>query len=232
MELIWGSTLPKGTRFGKLTVDFDYPNISSRQMVSCTCDCGNTKLVKSFDLKRNHTVSCGCLKRSTIKYVRYIDGRTTENSRLVGIWNKARRRCLNPKDGHFAEYGGRGIKMCEEWSNRDTGYQAFKKWSYENGYADCFEIDRIDVNGNYEPSNCRWISHKENMDNTRHTRHFEYKGEILTINQIAQKYGLDAQQIRERVNRGWNIVEAVELPKNAKRQSHKEKIFVKYVRAV
>ena len=135
-------------------------------MWRCKCDCGNEVIVRSASLVTGVTKSCGCLYAVTRK------GKTSHASsytRLYKIWDGIVQRCTNPNTQNYKSYGGRGIEMCDEWRN---DFAAFKAWAMANGYnpdAPKWEctIDRIDVNGNYEPSNCRWVSMDVQRQNKR-----------------------------------------------------------------
>ena len=117
-------------------------------------------------------------------------------------------RCYYTKHKHYSDYGGRGISICDEWMD----YTCFAKWAFRNGYSDNLTIDRIDVNGDYEPSNCRWIPMKEQQNNKRNNRIIEYKGKRYTLTQLAEKIGINKTTLRERLNAGWSVDDAVERP--------------------
>lgn len=130
-------------------------------------------------------------------------------NRLYKIWSGMKERCYRKKHTHYRDYGGRGITVCEEWKN---DYVTFRDWALKNGYRDDLTLDRIDVNGNYEPSNCRWISKKEQFKNTRRNRVLEYKGEKAILRDMARKYGIKPTTLKERLNDGMSVEEAIETP--------------------
>lgn len=137
---------------------------------------------------------------------RYKHGET--KTRLFKIWGGMRERCQRAKHPHFKDYGGRGITVCDEW--RD--YVAFATWARNNGYSDDLTIDRIDVNGNYEPNNCRWIPMSEQHRNTRVNRVVEYKGKQYILAELAEFAGIGKTTLKERLNAGWSVEDAVNRP--------------------
>ena len=104
------------------------------------------------------------------------------NTRLHKIWQNMRNRCLNRKTPDYKYYGGRGIRICKDWND----FICFEVWSLSNGYTEKLTLDRIDVNGNYCPNNCRWVTRKVQSNNKRNLRLLEYKGEIKTITQWSE----------------------------------------------
>ena len=120
-----------------------------------------------------------------------------------------RSRCYNSNNPDFKHYGGRGIKICEEWYG---SYSCFRDWSLSNGYSENLTIDRIDVNGNYEPSNCRWSTRKEQSLNTRSNRYIEYNGETKTLSEWSKIFGLYHKTISYRLNHGWSVEKALTTP--------------------
>ena len=149
-------------KFGKLLVIKRVENNKyGKSQWLCKCDCGNKKIVSSHCLKSGDTKSCGCLKRNSgIKHgLRF--------TRQYRILQMMKQRCYNPKATKYKNYGGRGIKIGDEWLDENHGIENFYNWSIEHGYADDLTIDRINVNGNYEPSNCRWATFKEQNLNKR-----------------------------------------------------------------
>ena len=107
-----------------------------------------------------------------------------ENKKLYKIRTKMIERCTNPNCDRYKDYGGRGIKICDEWLN---DYDSFVDWSKMNGYKEGLSIDRIDNNGNYEPSNCRWITRKEQGRNTTRNRFITYNGETKTLSELREE---------------------------------------------
>lgn len=115
-------------------------------------------------------------------------GTPTRKLRLYKIWTGMKRRCYDERRLEYKNYGGRGIEICQEWKN---SFEAFRDWATENGYTDELTIDRIDVNGNYEPSNCRWVTLKEQANNMRTNTMVTYKGETKTLAQWAESFGIN-----------------------------------------
>ena len=130
------------------------------------------------------------------------------HTRLYKIWAHIKGRCYNQNNDRYAHYGGRGIQMCDEW--RDS-YKVFKKWAMENGYQDDLSIDRIDIDGNYEPNNCKWSTIKEQNNNTRRNIIVE---DGLTLMQWCEKHGRkdDYNAIHVRIYKGWSFEDAVTIP--------------------
>jgi hypothetical protein len=196
-----------GQRFGRLIVVDRYVYDGKQPKWLCRCDCGNDKVVFGNHLRSGITKSCGCLSKE-IAPSRGRKSKIGERSlkhgdfgtRLYGIWAAMKRRCQNPNVKYYKDYGGRGIRVCSEWQD----YIPFKEWAMSNGYDDGLTLDRIDVDGNYCPDNCRWITMFEQEQNRRNTNRIEYNGQMYTIREAANITGLTYRTIKGRVERGWS----------------------------
>ena len=164
---MWNFQDLTGKRYGKLIVlkrDTDYISPSGNRSPQwlCLCDCGNQKNVAGASLKRGITQSCGCLHKET--WQKIITKHGQSGTRLHRIWRGMRVRCYDENHHSYAHYGLKGITICEEWKDN---FQTFYEWAIANGYNDGLSIDRIDSNGNYEPSNCRWATYSEQNKNRK-----------------------------------------------------------------
>ena len=159
-----------GKRFGRLTVIKDAGRKEAGGVLwQCKCDCGNEVVVETKYLNQGHVQSCGCLKHDRQIEANTIHGKN--HTRLYNVWVGMRQRCTDPKHKSYKNYGGRGISVCKEWDE----YLTFEQWALSNGYnsdakyGDC-TLDRIDVNGNYCPENCRWVDTKTQAQNKRNSK--------------------------------------------------------------
>lgn len=157
-----------GQKFGRLTVLVRNEELKKWD---CICDCGCLVSVESGKLNNGNTKSCGCYARDMA--VNATKSHGMSDSKIYNVWKAMRKRCFNPKNKSFKYYGGRGITVCEEWND---SFQAFYDWALKNGYQEGLQIDRINNDGNYEPSNCRWVSAKENNSHRRlgRNKHGQY----------------------------------------------------------
>ena len=204
-----------GRRFGRLVVlSESEPQIKitperkyKKRRWLCQCDCGNQCIVSMSNLRGGHTKSCGCL--SNENRILHIQEMTTHNeykTRLYGIWNGIKQRVSNPNRERFNRYGGRGISICEEWSN---SYESFRDWALSNGYSDELTIDRIDNNGDYCPDNCRWVSKTEQANNRSTNHMLTYQNETHTVAEWSRIVGIKGSTIIQRLGSGWSIDDAL-----------------------
>lgn len=195
-----------GKRFGILTVLSLSPHRPHRQSHwICRCDCGKVKTVAYPNLKSGNTVSCGCLVKT----------RSEKNKKDVGrrrarvAWAGMRQRCDYRTYHSWGRYGGRGITICERW--RD-----FENFLADMGRPDAgMTLDRIDGNGNYEPSNCRWATRREQQGNIASNRWLECWGQRMILADWSRKTGISESVISNRIRLGWSVERA--LTKNTTR---------------
>ena len=223
----------EGQRFGRLIVIKRVKNevLSNGRKGSywlCQCDCGNTKVVRGTHLTDGNTQSCGCLQRETLLKCRTVHGQF--GTRIYGIWANMKNRCNLPTEPNYKNYGGRGISVCEEWNQN---FAAFYDWAIQNGYTDELTIDRIDVNGNYEPSNCRWVNMRVQQNNRRNNTHLEFNGDVHTIAEWSRIVNINVETIISRLSRGWTIERALTQPvqlSDAQKAEYERKRGLKRIR--
>jgi hypothetical protein len=196
-----------GKRFGKLTVvSFAYMR-GTRSYWNCICDCGNEKIAGIDHLKNGDIVSCGCVQKSTLPPSHKKHGMS--NTRLYTIWALMKYRCYNPSRREYHNYGGRGIKVCDEWMEFDS----FMRWAFNNGYSENLTLDRIDNDGNYCPENCRWVDRKAQQNNRRSNRLITFKGITKNITQWASDNNLPYYVLKKRLDvLGWSFERAISEP--------------------
>ena len=198
-----------GQRFGRLVVIERSTNSKSgKARWRCECDCGNDIVILSTNLVRGLTHSCGCLNRESAS-VRFGTHRLSE-SRLHETWSGMKKRCYNPNSKSFPAYGGRGIEVCEEWKD---DFLSFYNWAMSNGYADDLTIDRIDVNGDYSPENCRWVDKVTQANNCRTNHYLTFNGKTQSIAEWARELGVSDSLIRQRLLKlGWSVERTLTTP--------------------
>lgn len=188
-----------GQRFGLLRVIAEAGRASGQRVTwRCICDCGGEREVVGGYLVSGQVVSCGCRNRNR-KHGLY-------GTPLYDRWRAMIQRTTNPRNKRYADYGGRGIRVCREWRE---SFQAFAR-DVGPGFSSELQLDRIDVNGNYEPGNVRWVTRSENERNKRTTRHLTFQGRTHTVAEWAELLDLKAGTIRFRLNKAkWPVERAL-----------------------
>ena len=166
-------------RYGRLTVLKQDKTKTDAIYWVCKCDCGNYKSIKSSELHPGRIKSCGCLREEVLKRQQE-QTHGEAKTRLYSIWRGMKKRCYQPTSAGYKNYGGRGITVYEDWL---CSYENFRDWAYENGYEDGLSLDRINVNENYTPSNCKFSTYYQQVNNKRTNRKITYKNIQLTVSQ-------------------------------------------------
>lgn len=188
-----------GEIFGRLTVvESDHVDERGRTYWLCECNCSqHTQLVVREDsLLRGNTTSCGCKHRESAR------NRSTKHglcgTPLHNAWKNMMQRCENPHDKQYRLYGGRGVRICENWHN----FEYFKNWALDNGYEVGLTIDRRNNNEGYDPDNCRWVSQVTQQNNRRNNHRIEYCGENRTIAEWARLFNVNYKTLWNHVKQG------------------------------
>lgn len=205
----------RGQRFGKLTAiepTGEKSKSGHNWIWLCRCECGNYKKVNTGNLRSGQTISCGCHRKERMGKLNLSHGGRQE--RLYLVWMDMRRRCRDEKDLEYHNYGGRGISVCREWES----YENFRKWAKEQGYDESAAqgkctLDRINVNGNYCPENCRFVDMKVQNNNRRNNLLLEYRGRVQTAAQWERELGFGKGVVASRIRRGWSVEKALESVK-------------------
>lgn len=176
----------------------------------CQCKCGKEFAALSQSLREGKTTSCGCKKGARISARVTVHGHCRSNAARIpefGVWATMRSRCNNPNNKRYTDWGGRGITICERWDYfpnflEDMGLRPSPKHS----------IDRVDVNGNYCPENCRWATIAEQNDNRQNTIRLTHNGETMTMREWGIRLGVPAKVLRLRHYRKWPTARILETP--------------------
>lgn len=214
-SIIPGRDAPKGRepnvsgdRYGKLTLvrEIERSNGAIRQrMWETNCDCGTVgHHARLTNLRNGHTSSCGCVQKQAASSANLKHGLTAHP--LYKTWTGMLHRCLSPDHKSFPMYGGRGIKVCERW-------KSVENFAADMGVPpDGKTLDRIDTNGDYEPSNCRWATPKEQQRNMRNNRLIGYMGRNICLKEAAEIAGLNYDMVVQRLNKyGWTVEQSLGL---------------------
>lgn len=182
--------------------------------VKCECDCGNIKIVRRSDFLSGKSKSCGCLikefnsnrttnlKESNVSLSKRLGVDLKIVNKILSSYKAMRYRCYNPNHVSYKNYGKRGIKVCDEWLYDRS---KFLEWAVNNGYREGLSIDRIDVNGNYEPSNCRWATTSEQARNMRNNVEIFYNGERFILTDLSKKLHIEEKILRPIAKRGIEL---------------------------
>jgi len=203
-----------GQKFGRLTVISKNDRPGHLTYWNCVCDCGNTAVIAGSRLKNGNTKSCGCLhdessrKRAKMQFTKH----GMCHTRLSSIWSSMKTRCSNPNARAYKWYGARGITFCDDWNE----FEPFMEWALANGYSDNLTLERIDVNGNYEPENCKWIPFSEQGKNTRKNHFVTIKGETHCVSEWSKIIGINRSSFRERLQKGWSEEDLLKPPCHTK----------------
>lgn len=194
-----------GQKFGRLiAIKYLHNSNTGKAVWLCKCECGNVIEAISGNLCSGKTNSCGCYKKDMHPIEHGMS-----NTRLHKIWQNMKTRCYNDNYVQYKDYGGRGIKVCTDWKD---SFKEFYNWAIDNGYNDTLTIDRIDNNGNYEPSNCRWTTRRQQNRNQRTTRLITINGVTHCLKEWCKILGLHYVTVLSRLNKlNWTIERALEL---------------------
>jgi hypothetical protein len=195
-----------GLTFTRITVLSHSHVINKRHYWNCQCSCGIKKKIRGSHLIARKILSCGCYAKDAASQAKKTHGRS--GTKIYKTWTEIIARCTNPNSTIYDHYGGRGITMCDRW-----------RYSFENFLLDMgeipfigAEIDRIDNNGNYDPSNCRWVTRKQNVNNRSNTLHIEHNGITRTLMEWSEVIGIKYKTLHRRIRmQHMNIDDAFKI---------------------
>ena len=202
--------IKQGDKFGKWTIIEEIaPKIISRKprrMFRCQCECGNIGEVQLACLRNGHSTSCECEQKRRAAETQTKHGLTDKHP-LYLTWKNMKKRCNYPNASEYKNYGGRGICVCEEWSD---SFQSFYDWAINNGWSRELTIDRIDTDGNYCPENCRWANVETQMNNTTKNHYIEYNGNTYTLSTLSKHLNIPYNIVRYRLSRcKWAVEQLI-----------------------
>lgn len=207
-----------GENFGRAIVkEYIGKDSANRKKYKCLCNCGNIFITDIYSILNGHTCSCGCLRKEATIAFNTTHGQ--KYTRLYTTWGNMINRCNNLNNPHYDDYGGRGIKVCNEWLQ----FENFYNWAIQNGYSDTLTIDRINNNKGYMPENCRWITLQMQSRNRRSNHMLTYNGITKSMTEWSEETGISFSAIKTRLKRGWDIEKTLTIPMRS-RQCNKEVI--------
>lgn len=197
-----------GQRFGRLTaVCRESNNKRGEARWRCKCDCGNEIITIQHSLRSGNTSSCGCIRKEQLAERNKQNAKHgMKGTRLYQTWHNMKDRCFRKNHAQYADYGGRGITVCPEWTK---SFEAFRDWAMDNGYQDDLTLDRRDTNGSYTPDNCRWATQKEQSNNRRSNRLITFNGETHTLKKWSEIYDIPYALLKNRIRAGMPMERAI-----------------------
>lgn len=199
-----------GQKFSRLTIIRFLYSKKGKRYWECKCDCGRIEITNTDSLRSGKTKSCGCYAKERAR-----DANIKHNqngTRIYATYANMKQRCYYKKKSNYTNYGGRGIKLCNEWLGKD-GFINFYNWAMANGYNDTLTIERIDVNGNYSPENCKWIPKDEQTKNKTNNIVIEIDGEKKILAEWCKELNLRYGFVHSRIQSGWDVKDALMKPK-------------------
>ena len=194
-----------GKKYNMLKVISFYDIQDKKSRWLCECECGNKKILFGKDIKNGNTKSCGCLLHKK----KYNKETETKIKRLQHIYYQMKQRCYDKNNPLYKHYGQRNITICKEWLNNINN---FLNWALKNGYKNDLTIERIDVDGNYEPNNCKWITKTQQGYNKTNTISYTFQGETKCLSEWCKIYDIDYHIVYKRLKRGNDIKQALTKP--------------------
>lgn len=187
----------RGLKFGRLEVieEVGRDNAGNKTWL-CRCECGNEKVITGGNIRAGHSLSCGCFRLEQLR--KKVTRHGMRHTRVYNVWLCLIQRCTNPLNPAYGNYGGRGIQVCDKWRDFPSFYADM------GDVPEGMQIDRIDVNGNYEPGNCRWLNKKGQSRNKRTTRILTYQGKSQSLADWSEELGINYFVLHSRLRRGWS----------------------------
>lgn len=197
-----------GEVYGRLTVESEGERVGAQRQrtLNCLCTCGKRKTVRLSDLRKGTTTSCGCASRERASA--QLTSHGMSRTRIYQIWHMMKARCTNPNEKDYPRYGGRGIRVCEEWA---TSFETFVRDMGEPP-TDQHTIERKENDGPYAPWNCRWATMVEQANNRRNNRHLVYNGASKTLAEWSRLLGINSKTIQHRLKKGLSVEQALSTP--------------------
>lgn len=184
-------------RFGRWTVKRYSHKNGPHYFWFCRCKCGNERTLQQGSLVSGRSVSCGCYRQEVSKRTFRTHGKS--QSKLHGVWVRMRQRCENPKAVNFKFYGGRGITVCAKWQTFEGFYE-----DMGSGWKEGLTIERIDNDGGYKKSNCKWATKQEQATNRRSTVFVETKWGLISVSELARRIGANRRTLAYRISKFGN----------------------------